>query len=667
MLIVLLCVSFLLLNHQTNPLKISFSPSETLTKFSLYSEDLKMVPFLLKMFRDKEFWPVLAELSQARYYNFEEILSEFMSRYISCLELLNILSDPEFPVKKLLSGTVLVKNSWCLSNLTSEVIQRAQNPLDNVNFDASKWIFEHNSIFVRSLDPPPLKHKWTNVCGDWDLFDRFLEAEDEIADLILDSVSLGCFKKLSVSSTLKLLDKLDEQLRNLCTNTNVTKPRSIWPFSYFSTTKPEECVLTCTNFIVVKRVITILSLTMRNVYSTEIDIRGRRILRYFLDCSDRRLKNLIDSFLNTSIYNNNRKNKIVYLLFEILEMYCNEHFSNGTWLLNLLVVYKYFAGTGPEIYSPFFDRFLEVFFDASMTNLMTSNVASLLKFLPSQADVIYQALFERRPDLIEPFIEDYNIPADLKMTHVPVEILLSRAFKSCRKIDLTQYKFIIIDNNERDWISLIRSVSLKLISRTNRSKLLPLNFQVNINLSTFSVHHLLNLFFSSILESITTSDWWKLTGQSSDNRPIIIPSLLLPPQVMEAVGHFLASALNANMRIPFIIDWNYFSFTHKKNLRKLYPKLAEEFMASPQISRIIKLDETVTLKEIFYSSFPNSFWLSGFHECSGRDCEQCDVNYSEIDLKKLVIASSSLLRSSIIDALKMDSINHKVIHSLLFK
>lgn len=387
MLIVLLYVSFLLLNHQTNPLKISFSPSETLTKFSLYSEDFKMVPFLLKMFRNKEFWPVLAELSQARYYNFEEILIEFISRYISCLELLNILSDPEFPVKKLLSGTVLVKSSWCLSNLTSEVIQRAQNPLDTVNFDASKWIFEHNSIFVRSRDPPPLKHKWTNVCGDWDLFDRFLEADDEIAELILDSVSLGCFKKLSVSSTLKLLDKLDEQLRNLCTN--VTKPRALWPLSYFSKTKPEECVFISTNFFVVKRVITILSLTIRNVYSTDIDIRGRRILGYHFDRSDRRLKNLIETLLNNDSHNNNRKTKIVDYLFDILEMYCNENFSNGTWLLNLLVVYKYFAGTGPEIYSPFFDRFLEIFFDASMTNLMTSNVASLLKFLPSQADVIY--------------------------------------------------------------------------------------------------------------------------------------------------------------------------------------------------------------------------------------------------------------------------------------
>ena len=67
-----------------------------------------------------------------------------------------------------------------------------------------------------------------------------------------------------------------------------------------------------------------------------------------------------------------------------------------------------------------------------------------------QADVIYQFLFERRPDLIEPFIEDYNIPADLKMTRVPSRFSFHGPFKSCRKIDLTQYKYIIVDNNERD-------------------------------------------------------------------------------------------------------------------------------------------------------------------------------------------------------------------------
>ena len=40
-------------------------------------------------------------------------------------------------------------------------------------------------------------------------------------------------------------------------------------------------------------------------------------------------------------------------------------------------------------------------------------------------------------------------------------------------------------------------------------------------------------------------------------------------------------------------------------------------MASPQISRIIKLDETVTLKKYFIHHFRTLFWLSGFHECRG--------------------------------------------------
>ena len=298
-------------------------------------------------------------------------------------------------------------------------------------------------------------------------------------------------------------------------------------------------------------------------------------------------------------------------------------------------------------------------------------MANLLKLVPSQCEIISKFFFKNRPDLLEQFFEDYTVAQDMKLAYVPINTFISRAYKMNRRIFLIQGDFLVIPDGS-NWISLIGIVNKKIINRT-QGKLLPLNFKIIFHFRIFNLIYLLNSFFSSFLNSIksletenefVSSVWWIVKAVSHDNRPIIIPSLNLPPKVMEGIGYILAIAINVNIKVPFIIHWDYFNFSvdsASKSVRKLYPNFERDFIINAQISRLLKLDERTSLNDLISFAIPDTLWL-----VRENDCAVVQYN-SEIDLLRLILSSSSLLRNSLIEAMKFDSISLDIIYKLLFK
>ena len=679
--IFLFCIHLLL--PSTNSLKISFSRSKTLTNLALYDKNVYFPQVILLLFRSEEFWPVLVEFNQARYFDFESILISFMTYHISCAELLNIISHPNFPSKHLITGKVLMTCNGCFAKLTPQALKRAQNPLDFIEFNPSKWSYDQNLIFLQSSDPP-LQHKWTNVCLDLDVFERSMETEDDTTtDLIIESISADCFKKLTISSTLKLLDRLEIDF--LCYNLIIesNRPRSnafSWSLSLISlltssaqdTDAEENHLIRFFSLKIFKRTITIVALLIKNHYSSKIQEIGRKILvnhieRLYQNHGILYRKKLI-ILMQNYLYKSNIDPKSESILSEMI------HFSSsGTWLLNLVTISKHF-----DVIKDFVPQFLKYFFDSTKTILTTSDVATLLKLVPGENQVIFNLLMRKRPELIEPFFKDYckSIPRVIKTDFIPLDTVLSFVYKVNRRIEFNVVRIIEIPSNS-NWISIIDSICKFLAAWDYKCKTLQLNIRVFHGKKIFNLAYLLNLFFKSILDSIqlengvfSSSFWWIVTGRSFDNRPTIIPSLNLPPQVMEVIGHILAASLNANVKIPLLIDWDYFSFSadfphfaYDSNiLIKFYPNYKQEYIDNSQISRILNLEKIIRLKSVIYLSSPGTFRLLGSHEKE----HSTDQN-REIDLLKLIIVTTKALRFYLNEAFNFESIKLEIIYKLIFK
>lgn len=637
-----------------NSLIISVKTSDTLTNISLHNDKFSFTHFLLSLLRgDEEFWPILVEFNQARYFDFESVLINLFSRHIECPELLGIVSHPEFPIFELITGRVLIECSDCFNKLTLETLKRAQNPLDFVNFESKYWVYEQNVFFIDS-DDPPLHHKWSNVCKDWDLLERVIDTEDtEVANMIFDSISIGCFKKLTVSSTLNLLTRLEDDISNQNFIIEVSRPPQsvlsrLFSFSFLSPiADQEEDFVYSSSLKILKRTVTILSLTITNLHVSEIYAKGWDILTKHLNrlkanhriVFRNKLIPLIEDFLNISNTNNR---KLVKLVFDLIDVS-----SSGTWLLNLLCIGQHFGAI-----KEFIPPFLETFFDPSETIVSTSDIENLLKIFPIGYRVIFEFMMQKRPELIEPFYEDYSqsISQIVKSTFIPLETILSFAFKSTRKYDSLKFDVISIPA-EADWISIIGCVNRLIDRRTNNYRLFSLNAIILHRQKTHNLAYLLDLFFDSILDLVRvqgigykSSHWWMVTDQSLGHRPTIAPSLNLPPQMMKTVGHILAAAMNANIKIPFIIDWRYFDFLFDYNdpsnnlmiLKILYPNYELEFIVNSQVSQKISI----------YDS---------------------QISLNEMVLIQLIADGSSQLRSSLNEALQFEpSIDAKTTYSLLF-
>ena len=632
----------------------------------------------------EEFWPILSAFDQAQYYNFSSVFRSTINIF-SCDEILSIVSNPNFPIS-LISADILAEKGACFAKLQLEVLEKVANPLESINFIASNWEFEQLSHFIKSAyQNNNLNVKWNNLCSNHEIFDLFIVQEE--FSFLWEVIGTDCIKQLPVESVQKYIERVSNDLFWNSSVVNIMIIRTGTLSSLLSRIVPRntesERIFSLDQ---VMRIVTIIA-TASNYYGNgEIMRKVNEILIVYLsrlkiDKNHRfpmrkKLKFIIKSFMEP-VEEIRDFDKISKTLLRFV-LFC-KGIARGPWLLSVLNLWNHFRGENRNIRT-FLDPFLNVFF-APETRLNVSDICLLLDLInlhvPNYSVThVFNNHFPLDSVLTEGVYKEryLSLPNSIRASH-PTFFLtfkLSFLFKRIRKIKSFGPFFVEIRHpktlEETVWITISSKV-YKIISSHPRDNLIvPLNLKTNYNGKIIDLSNLLILFFKSITRS---SDWWiikKPRWSSNDSRPVLIPSLNLPPQVMGIIGFLFACALSSNTKIPFLIDPKYFHLADyhvyqdsekSRLLELLYPN-AWEYYGSRQVYRVIKsLHHSTEL--ILENASPYSFYLSQLRN------EFPIVENSNEELFRIALSGSISMRTGLRSVMPADALKPKLLYKLLFK
>ena len=684
-------VLLLVLNFHS-ALKLKFDISRTLINFSDYNMNLPF--FVLNLMRNEEFWPVLLEFNNARYFDFSSVLVTVINRRNNCTEIVEILSNPNFPLKHLISAQVLVEASVCTARLTVETLQRAHNPLESSKFYPAPWMHEQLELFLRNAhykvdDNNPID--WNNACATMDGFDRFIDSGEDFS-FLYNYINYKCVKMISSSSKsnfLRLFSNQLDQIRSSLSLIELPRRFSLIPSSLarlFTRPSLYEISLTIKQIMTSVSLIAI-SLTFRQEFPFILET-VREIANDLLMSLSKRLRIVkkLNLVLNAFLSPNRLIDdfgKISSAMLKLIQ-FCREK-ARAPWLYNVLIFWNHLRGIYCSLeLDLFLMPFFELFF-APESRASSSDICALLKFvvrnfpdtfLTREIMIKYLPKLSNSKIIESVFVEifeRFRIPSHLISYKAlfPLEGRFSFIFKQLRRIEAFYSPSVEIDYDSflptEDWIPIISTFNVLLDLRLPT---IPLNSQLSFQGDSFGMRTILQKIFLSILNR---SKWWIVLHKMAsidDPRPILVPSLLLPPQIIEIFGFVLASAVSINLHIPFLIDWEYFCLVDMGLgitlssklvlLNRMYPRKRDDcFLQNIQIARIHLLIDS-SRRDILSAVRPGTFWLNW--SVHGTQC----ASSSDKTLYRILLTGSSSLRAGLSNSLPISAVSTKNLYNLIF-
>ena len=383
-------------------------------------------------------------------------------------------------------------------------------------------------------------------------------------------------------------------------------------------------------------------------------------------------------------------------LIDLME-FCRGH-ARGPWLLNVIKIWEHFRDkeNSPPI-KGYVSRFLNIFFAAEYYSSITAMDACLfirlIKSLNSRHDENFDDLIDQhllnRPNLTSHLFKNcLNIISNSQLMDFKLFTVNSRVkhmLKITRSVDHFNPApfFINFGGAEKIFTSITRKYSQRLEldggQETRPDILLPLNVRFIANNFNFegNISELINLFFKSLLD---LDIWFSVLNHRSNDdydvheKPILIPSLLLPPQLMEPIGFFIGIAVSANVEIPFIVEEKYFELCdtfkyfndHDPNievLNELYPQI-HTYTRNLQV-RLNIIYANLSLREIFIKMHPNNEIF--FFDNSEMEIDVNCIHNSDFDMKSLILMGLKRFWLGLNIAIPTDLLDNKNLYNLIFK
>lgn len=669
-----LVLLFLLLNiffNHGHCLKLKFVTSKTLTDqiIYFYKRDFNLPRFVMSMMENEEFWPVLLKFNEARYFNFQSILKSVFK--VKSKEIAVILNKPNFPLSELVSAEVLNDCTSCSSRLSNETLLKAQNPLSNMNFNSLLWSNLHLKLFLKAgyyqaaVESNGMNIDWNHICIITNGFDGIIDTDE--FSFLNNVINCACTSIIPKDALMNSFSMMANELTVLFPGRNkILFPR-------FNQDQIDF------NLLLIMRIVSIAAISISHRSDSDLIERGQDILREFLVNHAKEMNNsfplcknllfLINSFL-VSGNSIETYQKITEILLELIE-FCQGK-VRATWLINVFMLWNHFLVSKQKI-DNFLDPFLDIFFlpESRASSSDVELVLFYIRGIPCIQDSThaYQILskyFKLRPDLAEQFYNNYfyRIPNNIKKNNelFPLEMRLSYIFKNLRLVEnFYPSNFINIDFD--DWIELIDELGTYYDS--NNFHAIPIIIG-NYKKKSVNLESLLRAFFYSLLKS----EWWVIKSKRASNedpRPVIIPSIYLPPQIIEVFGFVLANALRIGLRVPFVIDFKYFdlefvglSYATLPTLINLFHPNFLELKSSVQISRIARTLD-MPRDDLYFQEDLGGFWL-----LPQVDEPQMIYNSNDV-IFNVLLQGSRLLKKGVARLMPIKALNSANLHELLFK
>lgn len=698
----------------TNSLQLEIKNlSNKLTNLSVASiPNSNILSLTQEILKNEPLWPFLIAFSKAKCFNDNSVLIRFFDK-LSCDTLFSLIFEQNFPMKQIMTSELIASSSNCLACLTTKFYENYQqiieNPLESIIYLPSLWNpSQHTKFLEIGYDFQTFKTNWYSWCRDPNLtVNYFIENRPIWTKKLWKTISFYCLNDLAENLNEELLKILspDEELLQFNINDNMIRSRALTFFNHIVHQHHEPSIEEI-DFAVnqIMRVITMLTYLVTNNVSLlrfevleVLDGYLRKLKANHRKFPKRKkLKKLLHYLLTT---NQNIKLflridiNLSETLIELME-FCRGH-ARGPWLLNVIIIWDHFRDkeTSPPIkgyVNRFLDSFFAVEYSSSITAVDACLFIRLIKSLTSRHDENFDDIIDQhllnRPDLISQLFKNcLNVISKSQLIDFKLFTVNSRVehlLKITRSVDDFNPApfYITFGRAENIFTSIARKYCQKLKDKETRPDiLLPLNVQFTANNFKYegNITELFKIFFKSLLDLDT---WFSVRNPRSNDdnalhdKPILIPSLLLPPQLMEPIGFFIGRAVSANVEIPFIIEENYFELwdTYKyvydydpnsEVLNELYPQ-THTYTTNLQVYLSIKY-ANLALSEIFIKMHPKNEIF--FFDNAEMEIDVNCINNSDSDMKTLILMGLERFWVGLNLAIPTDLLDNKNLYNLIFK
>lgn len=698
--LITLVVIFLIVN--VSGFRITFNPNEKLTELS--SRIDKSFFNLLKFsFKHEAFWPILIALRQAHYYNFSHTFAVSLG-ILQCNRILEIIGKENFPVKEIFDAELLNHEGLglCFSHFPVEFFRdRLQiYPIESGRYKASYWGLEKTFKFLKlSLDQTKLTTNWYSWVIDSQVFMK--DPNDEAPVIPRDSWEwiwkILCFYSVNMlpehvnyGLIEAISSECDSELNHFYRNHQNINLKLSGILNWSNIIFNEEEVDFSRNQIMKIVTMSIFAIVYQNGHINQIRSRSFLLNHLTLITNGRRkfplrkeLKKFIKNILALPEKREHAKSMQSYLILFAEHL---KGFALGPWLLNIILIWNYFNEQSYSSINEFIRPFTKIFF-APESRATAPDVCLLLKstnsFLGGGDDFISNWIieehFSKRLSLAKAVFKDCpaEIPKQKRRNSkfFPLSFRIEDLYMNSRfvpKFSPMPMSIVVQKPAEQVCLSIFKEVNARL----DFTVVIPMNTKIMTNRMVFegNLPGILNLFFQNLMFSTRwfVSDFYEL-------RPVLRPTLIFPPQLMEYLGILLGQAIVSNVKVPFLLDRRYFSLPDAFDtlnepllpisalIHEIYPDIANEATSKDlQIHRIIaSLNHS---SAYVLDKLSKHFRFNGNVELGPASTETIEeISNSLYDLNRIVLMGAERLRSGLNLAVPADSFKSRELHKIIFK
>lgn len=602
------CLLFLLVWHVggLHSLKIHISrPSEIVLQ---EGHDAKKFYHLMTHFvQSPSLWPLLVPLLQAKYFDYEKVFSNVLAGQ-SCAAVLRLAENGAFPRELLSADTVaMCHKSFNQLSVKSFAALSLGNPLESRKFQPDQWSYTLFAHFLeRGLREMRVNMRWC----DWSRYNHpgtrlnheFVYLELTHSPVVWHIINHVIIRRMDSSLALRFLEQLNPGglgwsrmltsgwrliLRNGCTpqlaERDLLMRVIITAVFYTHFPRSNACHREARNIL--------LSFKARLSERTPAWWRMFRSRAAALH-DEMSIGVLVPDFVRlvttekpTEDMANMlaRDTRLAVILTQLLDR-LREFTPQASWILNLFYLWTRHA-CHPSSHPPcFMNAVLYTFFSGAPTAEDCSHLFTLISeemrdSCASPRSLVLQICNNHlvsRPLLAQAIFRHYSHTLPLDVRHqspaFSPEMRFTELLRSRREIKRHGVMMDVNIETNTDSHAFVLDVLIVVYNglfKQNKS-LLPFNTRVCYYRKGLletdderlknpdTLQALLKDFFDALQHGF---GWMQrpVTRPAAADRPVMIPSLKMPPQLMRMVGVLLGKAAIMSVRLPFILDYRYFS------------------------------------------------------------------------------------------------------------
>lgn len=673
-------------------LRIIFDPSHKLTQLS--SEIDSSFSKLMKIsFLDSDYWPILAGFSQARYYNFTQVLIATMEK-IECDIVLDIIQANNFPLKQVFSSELLAGSglSLCLNFLPDTFFNNSLqiSPMGSSGYKATFWDPNRHNLFMKmAYERPRVNDNWYSWCFDPDISMDYIDWQSRT--WAWKFINFNCIRAAPEefsSGLLEILRPIDELILFNHPDKSILSRISGLVNSIAHGFSSNAEAIFATNQIM--RIVTISTYLIIFPNNHVLKNRAAFLLARHLDNLEiNRRKFLLRQELKIFIKNvlapkeeRDTLSQICTLLLTFMN-FCSGS-ARSTWQLNIFLIWNYFRGTNYFGLNQFLDEFL-TYFLAPESHPTAPDVCLFLRIVNSNisgpfddnstVERICSKFLFKKVSLSREIMKECpsEIPKNKRTVDsvFPLYFRLELLFKKTRFIDkfsANTIEFSFKNPPERSCLSLFARINYAFDA--SEGSILPINTKVLVRRGQFegNLPEMLEIFFHNLMHT----RWFDVFHSSRSTKPILLPNFTLPPHFMEFIGFLLGKAVISNVDVPFLIDERYFelkdvferleesSQTVTSEIQEMYPNISANYRSSLQVYRIIASLDLTASKVI--QSITNSYTLGPMTAQEPKFVANIPYN-----IYRIVLMGSERLRMGLNRALPAELLTTSQLYELIFQ